>query len=69
MPQNQEAAAKTVAVAKQQQDGKVSKAQLKQKQVAMVNLLRHPEENSRDRLLSEPMNLSSPRCDIVIMVL
>jgi len=36
--------AKTAAVAKQQQDGKASKAQLKEKQVAIINLLRHPQE-------------------------
>jgi hypothetical protein len=44
VPQNQGAAAKAAAVAKQQQDGKASKAQLKEKQVAIINLLRHPEE-------------------------
>jgi hypothetical protein len=44
VPQIQGAAAKAAAVAKQQQDGKASKAQLKEKQVAIINLLRHPEE-------------------------
>jgi hypothetical protein len=44
VPQTQGAAAKAAAVAKQQQDGKASKAQLKEKQVAIINLLRHPEE-------------------------
>jgi len=52
VPQNQGAAAKAAAVAKQQQDGKASKAQLKEKQVAIINLLRHPEEKSRYRALS-----------------
>jgi hypothetical protein len=44
VPQIQGAAAKAAAVAKQQQDGKASKAQRKEKQVAIINLLRHPEE-------------------------
>jgi hypothetical protein len=52
VPQIQEAAAKAAAVAKQQQDGKASKAQLKEKQVAIINLLRHPEEKSCDRAVS-----------------
>jgi len=52
VPQTQGVAAKTAAVAKQQQDGKASKAQLKEKQVAIINLLRHPEEKSRYRALS-----------------
>ena len=52
MPQTQGAAAKASAVAKQQQDGKASKAQLNETQVAIINLLRHPEEKSRDRALS-----------------
>jgi len=44
VPQIQGVAAKTAAVAKQQQDGKTSKAQLKEKQAAIINLLRHSEE-------------------------
>jgi hypothetical protein len=44
VPQIQRAAVKAAAVAKQQQDGKASKAQLKEKQVAIINPLRHPEE-------------------------
>jgi hypothetical protein len=52
VPQIQEAAAKAAAVAKQQQDGKASRAQLKEKQGAIINLLRHPEEKSCDRALS-----------------
>jgi len=31
-------------MAKQQQDEKASRAQLKEKQVAIINLLRHPQE-------------------------
>jgi hypothetical protein len=31
-------------MAEQQQDGQASKAQRKEKQVAIINLLRHPEE-------------------------
>jgi hypothetical protein len=64
VPQIQGAAAKAAAVAKQQQDGKASKAQLKEKQVAIINLLRHPEEKILRSCSIRPMNLSSPCCDI-----
>lgn len=39
-------------MAKQQQDGKTSKAQREEKQRAIINLLRHPGEKSRDRALA-----------------
>jgi len=52
VPQTQGAAAKAAAVAKQQQDGKASKAQLKKNQLAIINPLRHPKKKSRDRALS-----------------
>jgi hypothetical protein len=58
VPQIQEAAAKAAAVAKQQQDGKASKAQLKEKQVAIINLLRHSEEKIPRSCSIRPMNLS-----------
>ena len=64
VPQIQGTAAKAAAAAKQQQDGKASKAQLKEKQVAIINLLRHPGEKIPRSCSIRPTNLSSPCCDI-----
>jgi hypothetical protein len=64
VPRIQGAAAKAAAMAKQQQDEKASKAQLKEKQVAIINLLRHPEEKILRSCSIRLMNLSSLCCDI-----